>query len=97
MDPTQPNPTVLIPLEAAQAIPALAQQPEASIIPEDSETLQLLKLAEAQVAEVLQKAEQSLRLLEQNTIQVTQQRIALNAQKSMLTELVKKVTEIESK
>ena len=63
----------------------------------DSETLQLLKAAETQVTEVLAKAEQSLQLLIQNTKQVTEQKIALGAQKAMLSELVKRVTEIEAK
>lgn len=59
--------------------------------------LQILQSAQAQVEDVLVKAEQTFQLLQQNLTQVSTQRVALSAQKQMLVELISRIKQEESK
>ena len=59
--------------------------------------LQILAAAQAQVEDVLVKADQTFQLLQQNLNQVSTQRVALSAQKQMLVELISRIKQEESK
>lgn len=62
-----------------------------------SPAITVLLNAQAQVAEVLAKAEQTLQLLQSNIQQVSAQRTGLTAQNQMLTELITKIKQEEAK
>ena len=81
--------TLNIPLQVAEDPAVEPQKP--------SPAISILTQAFTQVDEVLNKAEQTLQLLQSNLQQVTSQRIALAAQKQMLSELITKIKQEESK
>ena len=62
-----------------------------------SVAITILQAALVQVEEVLQKAEQTLSMLQQNLAQVRDQRIGLIHQQSMLKELTTKIQNEEFK
>jgi len=60
-----------------------------------SPSIQIITAALQQVEEVMVKAEQSEKLLDQNLTQVRSQRIGLNAQRQMLVELKNRISNAE--
>ena len=64
--------------------------------PQSSVAISVLNNALAKVTEVLEKAEQTLQLLQQNVAQVSGQRIGLSHQKTMLNELIATITAAEN-
>lgn len=63
----------------------------------DSTSISILKAALTQVSDVLVNAEATINMLQQNLAQVTSQRVGLQYQKNMLTELITKIQDAESK
>lgn len=60
-----------------------------------SPAAEILSKALNQVDDVLTKADQTLKLLQENIQQVQLQRVACNAQKQMLVELINKIIELD--